>query len=329
MVGLEMNDRAPLSLKKKIAFSLVVVCGFLFLAEVAARIIGLGQKKEVADYIANWKRQWDSDFYLMDLSLVGPETGINYDGLRDVPHELERKPGFRRIACIGDSVTAGYGVALFESYPLIMEKALMEQGHKVEVFNIALPGWSTRQESIAYERIARKYKPDQVILGFCLNDVAEMQNNLMMQQPSAITSFLYENSNVVRWIMRPHAHEIQRVEDLFDESEAPEIASGWELCFEEILRLKNITQTDGVDFAVIVFPFRFQVADDAPSPIAQRKLEEFCKQHEITFLDTLPAILPLKESGYFDHDHFSARGATAVSNQLIENKLPIVLHKQE
>ena len=44
--------------------------------------------------------------------------------------------------------------------------------------NVGLWGWSTRQERLAYERIARRYRPDQVLLGVCLNDIPELQNNL-------------------------------------------------------------------------------------------------------------------------------------------------------
>ena len=319
-----MPERNQLSKRKKLLFSFIVISAFLALAEGGARVVGLGQRREVADYIANWKRQWDSDFYLMDASLIGPEHGINYDLVRDVPHELEAKPGTKRIACIGDSVTAGYGVGLFESYPLIMQKLLQEGGHNVEIFNIALPGWSTRQESIAYERIARKYKPDQLILGFCLNDVAEMQNNLMSQQPSAVMKFLYDNSNLVRWVLRPHEHEIGRVEDLFTHADRPEIQSGWELCFEEIVRLSEMAKEDSVDFVVVVFPFRFQVEADAPKPVAQGTLKEFCESNGIEFIDTLEPLRSIGSKGFVDHDHFTAQGATVVAKHLIENNVPVV-----
>ena len=322
-----MSDCSPLSTRKKLLFSFIVIGAFLALAEGAARVLGLGKPREVADYIANWKRQWDSDFYLMDASLIGPEHGINYDLVRDVPHELEVQPGTKRIACIGDSVTAGYGVGMFESYPLIMQKLLKDDGYKVEVFNIALPGWSTRQESIAYERIARKYKPDQVILGFCLNDVAEMQNNLMSQQPSALMSFLYNHSYLVRWILRPQAHEIGRVEDLFTQANRLEIQNGWELCFEEIRRLADTTKQDKVDFVVVVFPFRFQVDDDPPEPVAQETLRKYCEENNIKFVDTLQSLKPLKRAGFVDHDHFTAQGATAVAKHLIKKNVPIVLAK--
>jgi hypothetical protein len=44
--------------------------------------------------------------------------------------------------------------------------------------SVALPGWSTRQERYAYERIARRYRPDAVVLAVVLNDMEDLHNNL-------------------------------------------------------------------------------------------------------------------------------------------------------
>jgi hypothetical protein len=62
-------------------------------------------------------------------------------------------------------VTAGPPFQPAEGYPAILQSRLDERHPWVEVFSVALWGWSTRQERIAFERIARRYRPDQVIVG--------------------------------------------------------------------------------------------------------------------------------------------------------------------
>ena len=69
------------------------------------------------------------------------------------------------VVFLGDSVTLGDQIKPEEAYPQVLRgAALARRAGRVEVFNVALWGWSTRQERIAYERIARKYRPDQVVL---------------------------------------------------------------------------------------------------------------------------------------------------------------------
>ena len=62
--------------------------------------------------------------------------------------------------------------------------------------NVALMGWSTRQERIAWQRIARHYRPDQVVLAVCLNDIPELFNNL--SRPPRWLARLHEPSALVR-----------------------------------------------------------------------------------------------------------------------------------
>ena len=116
-----------------------------------------------------------------------------------------------RVACLGDSVTLGYGIRPQEAWPQVLEDLLDARGQREEVFNIAFGGWSTRQELIAYRRLARKYRPDQVVLGICLNDIPEMQNNLT--RPPRFVRALYGSSALVRAVIGARRREIASVEE--------------------------------------------------------------------------------------------------------------------
>src|SRR5262249_1808652 len=142
-----------------------------------------------------------------------PWEEINADGLRDRTHPPEKPPGTYRLVALGDSVTLGAGIKPEEAYPQVLEKLLWRSGRRGEVVNVGLWGWSTRQERTAYDRIVRRYKPDQVLLAVCLNDIPELQNNLA--RPSPLLAALFKRSALVRRVINAPGREIQNVEQLF------------------------------------------------------------------------------------------------------------------
>jgi acyl-CoA thioesterase-1 len=74
------------------------------------------------------------------------------------------------LVSFGDSLTAGYGVALSESYPSILEKRLQENGISVTILNMGVSGETT---SMALERLnfVLQQNPDIVLLGLGANDM--------------------------------------------------------------------------------------------------------------------------------------------------------------
>src|SRR6185295_12205736 len=169
------------SLLQNLLLSLAVCAVFLGGLEGTCRF--LEQRKPpaaVADYIWDWEKRWDGDFYTVTSDAVGwpPHEEFNADGLRDRAHPEQKAEGWRRVVCLGDSVTMGAGIEPQQAFPQTLQGLLDGAGRRVEVFNVALWGWSTRQEAIAYRTIARRYAPDAVVVVVCLNDIPELQNNL-------------------------------------------------------------------------------------------------------------------------------------------------------
>lgn len=74
-----------------------------------------------------------------------------------------------KIIAFGDSLTAGYGVLLDESYPAILEKKLVDAGFDVDVVNAGVSGETTKGNLERAEFIT-KQKPDIVLLGIGGND---------------------------------------------------------------------------------------------------------------------------------------------------------------
>jgi len=153
---------------------------------------------------------------------------------------------------------------------------------------VALGGWATRQERFAYERIARKYRPDLVLLGVCLNDLPELHNNLA--RPWPVIGGLYRRSALVRWAVGAQAREIRDIEELFREREAPRVRAAFRGFFAEVDDLRRAVKQDGAELALVVFPFQGQVTPAAPAPSVQEEIASFCRAREIPFLDLRPAL---------------------------------------
>lgn len=73
------------------------------------------------------------------------------------------------IVAMGDSLTAGYGVAIEESYPALLEKRLRAAGHPYQVINAGVSG-ETSSGALSRLEWVLTMKPDIVILETGAND---------------------------------------------------------------------------------------------------------------------------------------------------------------
>jgi HEAT repeat protein/lysophospholipase L1-like esterase len=311
-------------LAQNLGLSLAATAVFLGALEAGARLVETKRPtaRPVADYIWNWQDKMDGgDFYVIRSEAIGwpPWEEINGDGLRDRTHPVEKPPGFFRIAFLGDSVTLGAGIKPAEAYPQVLEARLRAAGRRVEVLNVALWGWSTRQERIAYARIARKYRPDAVVLAVCLNDIPELQNNLT--QPPRWLAALHHRSALARRLVDASGREIQSVEQLFDNQDSAKVREAFTRFFDEVRMLRKEVEADGGRFALVVFPFRFQVEAKAPPPTAQDAIAAFCAREAIPFQDLLPVLRPRGPAAFVDYDHLSADGAAIAAEALAASDL--------
>jgi lysophospholipase L1-like esterase len=76
-----------------------------------------------------------------------------------------------RILVLGDSVAFGPGVPENETFSNLLESRLKEQGHRVDVINTGVPGYTTYSELQYYLTAGRHLEPDIVLLAFCMNDI--------------------------------------------------------------------------------------------------------------------------------------------------------------
>lgn len=91
--------------------------------------------------------------------------------LRSDEEPVEPTPGTLRIAALGDSVGAGYTLPYEERLFSRIEAALAKDlEQNVRVLNFCVTGYSTAQEAALLDEVVVPFKPDMVILQYCVND---------------------------------------------------------------------------------------------------------------------------------------------------------------
>ena len=75
-----------------------------------------------------------------------------------------------KILALGDSLTAGYGLAPEYSFASRLEKALKHEGRKVRVINAGVSG-DTTHDGLTRLKDLLRHRPDLVIIQFGANDL--------------------------------------------------------------------------------------------------------------------------------------------------------------
>lgn len=92
----------------------------------------------------------------------------NSRGFRD--RDYGPRADAARVVVLGDSITFGAAVAQDEAYPQALAR-LLNRRRKAEVINCAVSGYNFIQYAVNYERKARAYDPDLVVVGLFGDDV--------------------------------------------------------------------------------------------------------------------------------------------------------------
>ena len=101
------------------------------------------------------------------------EWRTNSFGMRDRERSLTKGKNTTRIIVLGDSFTAGVGVAAEETYPQQLEKLLNSRHDgrpQFEVWNTAVSGFSTFDEWHYLMKYGLRFRPDLIVVGLYLND---------------------------------------------------------------------------------------------------------------------------------------------------------------
>jgi lysophospholipase L1-like esterase len=289
---------APVSLRARrgeIALLAASVAGFLFLAEGAVRLLGLGDPPATG--------------YAPVITPVTTALPINSRGYRDRERILAKASGTRRIVCLGDSFAWGSGVHFDDALPQRLERSLNEQrrGKVWEVVNLARPGMNTVDEApqLAGEGLA--YDPDVVILAYCLNDSedsrerearakAQAERRLARRKeggprPPALNRFAFYRFLHRR--LRATVENRRRIQGYKAGYVAD--APGWVAGQEALRDMARRCRDRRVPFVVTIFPLFGNPLDERyPFSEIHAKVAEASSAAGATVVDLLPAYRGLR-----------------------------------
>ena len=106
----------------------------------------------------------------------GVHWRTNSQGMRDGAYAVDKPPGTFRIALVGDSIGAGWGIDVEQRFESILERAWNARakaasGLAVEIINCAVPGHSPGQRWYHFSQVGRPMNPDMVIYESTAADV--------------------------------------------------------------------------------------------------------------------------------------------------------------
>jgi lysophospholipase L1-like esterase len=181
-----MNDEKPLSLKKKLLFSFVILAGFIAILELSGNLyyrFGFSEEKRelletfigldrpqapVPRYIPHPYFNYTCNPAYRDAEGTQP---YNSRGFRQ-PEWAPKKEGTLRIVALGGSTTYGmYSKNGVDVWPALLEKKLQVQwGPQLEILNLGIPGYTTHELIGVAAMLVPTLTPDIVLIHVGAND---------------------------------------------------------------------------------------------------------------------------------------------------------------
>ena len=150
----------------RLALSLVGLLVSLAVLEGVLRSQGYGQLTAVwfdPHVGTRFHPNQSRDIYGPGMTFLS-KARINAQGYRGQDFDDPAHVAERRILCLGDSFTFGWGVEDGESYPVALQERIdaLPGGDDWQVLNAGMPGYNTWQQLQLYSRDLNSVKPEVV-----------------------------------------------------------------------------------------------------------------------------------------------------------------------
>jgi lysophospholipase L1-like esterase len=288
----------------------------LLLGEVIIRLAGVAP--EVA-YIEKWRMRLaknpkigyepipNLDSTGKSLRYFGYPGKSNSLGFRDEEHSVKKRPGEKRVIVLGDSIVAGLWIEEDRhTLPVLLEEQLNTFDSTVEVMNFGVLGYNTQQEVETLIDKGLAFKPDLVVLNYCLNDRRQddggVYHHLLEEERSKRTlntltlTPLSRRSALFRWF-RFVVLPALGIDSKPFQNRNPEIF-GVDTVEPYLNKLAELSRQHEFGVLVTMFPdFRFvdRQIDVYEDGAEHRRIKEVVLHNGMPFLDLLPVFLACKE----------------------------------
>ncbi len=264
----------------------------------------------------------------------GVEVKTNNDAMRDDRNYAVEKPGgLKRIIFLGDSYTFGWGLSLEKTITKQLDSQLNKKS-KVEVMNLAVPGFNTEEEVAILENAGLKYSPDIVIVMYYLNDPdthGRFSDNPLSSEPAEVLRLVRsyfngslapgERLRVERYLAEQGClAELNKYKN--DRGRNPDDFVVWHLVpafydkvRDSFARLQELSRKHHFKVIVTIIPTFDVPLTNYPYFIAHRKISNEARMHSFNLIDLYPIFsrYKLEELRLSMHD----RHTSAFANRII------------
>jgi lysophospholipase L1-like esterase len=286
---------------------------------------------------------------------------VNSAGFRGSDIALPKPAGRFRIAVLGDSVTIGMGVADEEAYPAQLERLLHTRfpGRDLDVVNLGVPGYDTRQEVGLLRRNLSRLMPDMVLVGFYTNDVPDvLEGEATLQgtqvadrnpragqvlhmdatSPSFVDRYL-RRSRVIfvlgrafnrwrgagEWGMARMALEM----DLLEGKPSVELDRAWARVAGQFQELRELAESTPFIVGVVILPPRELVTGQFAAAPYVNKVKSLAEPLNFAIIDPTPAMTATRADAVglfipYDRNHPSAAGHRVIAQAIFDQVAPRV-----
>jgi len=280
---------------------------------------------------------------------------INALGFRGHDTAVPKPPGRYRIVTIGDSLTLGWGVNDDETFSAQLEQALHRSlvGRDIDVVNLGVGGYNTRQEVTLLERNLEKLEPDLVLVGFYSNDVPDGLDDArlpaggtriaavnptagqvlhMNPAPSSRLERALRRSRAAYTLGRTVKRLANRGEwgssrfsmeiDLLQGKDSPDLDAAWAGIEKQLGRLRALADSR-FEVGIVVLPCREQVMGEFTQAKYQSRVRDIAGRLGFFVVDPLPALAAASaEQGDlfipYDRNHPAAAGHQIIGEAIFQ-----------
>jgi lysophospholipase L1-like esterase len=280
---------------------------------------------------------------------------VNAAGFRSrTQTDLPKPAGRYRIAVLGDSVTIGMGVADDESFSARTEQLLRQRfpGKDLDVVNLGIPGYDTRQEVGLLRRHLAQLQPDLVLVGFYSNDVPDVLEGEVTPTGTPIAAGQQHAGQVLhmdsttpsfadRYLRRSRiifiaGRTFNRARgagesgmarltietDMVQGKRSPQIDRAWSRIGMQLEALHDLARSNGFGSAIVALPPRELVSGQFSSGPYLSQIHAVADPAGVPVIDPIPAMIAKRTSKDdlyipYDRNHPNAQGHRAIAEAIV------------
>ena len=247
-----------------------------------------------------------------------------YDA-EDLHRAAADRDGFKIVA-LGDSILYGVSLAKDETYLEQARHVLASRTRRtVDILNLAVPGYNTMQEAVAYKEIENQIRPNVVIVHYWVDDAH--QYRVVGGYVVDVGSISEEGGRlVVRAIPLPsrlndlllvHSRLYDMLNQVVVAMHHTDLPEDWTRVSGPLADLQERTERAGGRLLVLASP---ELTDTTPKPVADLdRLQEFAASRGIEVIDVAQWVAGVSSKAIaMDACHFNAAGHRIIGEHLAD-----------